>query len=614
MKKIIKNIIHSFLVSYALTVSPNFLSQNMFEEKMDFLTYSFGELLGNYNPAFILLWVLFFALLYFTERRPKQESSYTFGISGTVISVCFGFFAGIGRFYLNYGINGENLFSLSNLLINIAGYSLILYTTGKIFFTICNKNKNILFSDNMVDCQTSNQQSESKCFWAKGNVFLKSYILLWIFYLPFLILSFPGGLCYDGLGQIEQVLNSNYTKHHPLAHTLIMGGLTKLGKDVFGSPEIGVFFYIVLQTALILAAFALSIKILSDRKVKGRYLWIILLLYMFTPLYTNLTTTAIKDVPFGAFTLIYVILFALIATDTELLYKPKFHVFFVLSQAALILFRNNGLPMVVISGLFATILLWNKERKNKLIIPAGLFLEGTLLGLLITFILTVCTGAAAGSKGEILSLPFQQTAYTLSIAGDSFSEGEIKAIEGVLGDADTIADSYDPLIADTVKMYYDTSTGLKENVTYIGAYLLGGIKHPLAYTKAFLVHVYGWFAFTVPNEIRYEVDYNEIKQGLLFPGAEKVMIFLYRFAGRFTPLGFLENCGVYTFGLSLLSLLLVKEKRKKLVSATLPLWTSLLICMASPCFFGHPRYALPIIISLPFLMCFGINEVKTCKE
>ena len=34
----------------------------------------------------------------------------------------------------------------------------------------------------------------------------------------------------------------------------------------------------------------------------------------------------------------------------------------------------------------------------------------------------------------------------------------------------------------------------------------------------------------------------------------------------------------------------------------MPLFISLLICMASPCFYLHPRYAYPIMFTIPFLL------------
>lgn len=67
--------------------------------------------------------------------------------------------------------------------------------------------------------------------------------------------------------------------------------------------------------------------------------------------------------------------------------------------------------------------------------------------------------------------------------------------------------------------------------------------------EAFLAHVHGWFSPEIGNSLRYEADYDHVRQGGLFPNAEKLLIFYYRFAGRFTPLGVLENIGLAVWAL-----------------------------------------------------------------
>ena len=55
-----------------------------------------------------------------------------------------------------------------------------------------------------------------------------------------------------------------------------------------------------------------------------------------------------------------------------------------------------------------------------------------------------------------------------------------------------------------------------------------------------------------------------------------------------------------------------KDKKYRVIN--LPLWIALLICMASPIFFGHPRYAFPILFSVPFLYGFTLSEKRAGKD
>ena len=105
--------------------------------------------------------------------------------------------------------------------------------------------------------------------------------------------------------------------------------------------------------------------------------------------------------------------------------------------------------------------------------------------------------------------------------------------------------------------------------------------------------------------LRYDV----IAQNGIVPGANKLILFAYRFLGC-TPIAALENVGLAVWALFFLCAYSMKKKNTVVSLATLPLWISLLVCMAAPCFFKHPRYALPIMCTLPFLFGFMLTGKK----
>ena len=144
-----------------------------------------------------------------------------------------------------------------------------------------------------------------------------------------------------------------------------------------------------------------------------------------------------------------------------------------------------------------------------------------------------------------------------------------------------------------------------ELVEYFLAWAKGFFKHPGVYFEAFFAHVYGWFEPGVSNAPRYEAEYNLFAKKGLFTGADKVLVFVYRLADRITPLGLLQNVGAYTWAMLILCGYLKRNNKKMLVLLT-PLLVSLLICMVSPCFYLHPRYAYPYMFTLPFL--YGLAE------
>lgn len=451
--------------------------------------------------------------------------------------------------------------------------------------------------------------------WLFGkHCFLKIFFLLLLLWLPVILLSFPGNLCYDVIGQIEQVVGRTaYSAHHPLLHTLLVGGLVQLGKTLTGSYDAGLFLYILVQALLLASALAGTIWWLNRQEFeRGRVSHLILLVilgvYVFSPMYSNMASTAIKDIPFVAAVIWYVILLAELCFHRQRLKDWRFAAIFLAVQVLMSLLRNNGFYVMVLTGAVFCVLWWKQsERAMRVRMMFCLLLLPTLLSRLFSGILLMGLSAEKGKAAEMFSLPFQQTARYLQLYREELTMEEKTAIEAVLGDTAEIAKNYNPDLADPVKrLYYeqDEVTG-KELAGYFAVWGKDFFKHPCVYLEAFFAHVYGWFDPAVSNAPRYEAECDLFLRKGLFKDADKVLLFVYRLADRMTPLGLLQNVGAYTWGLFLLWGYLWKKNKKSLVLLT-PLLVSLLICMVSPCFYLHPRYAYPYMFTLPFL--YGLAE------
>lgn len=584
-----------YLTSYGFTATYAAAPlREHYGDTVDFLIAYVYAFLGQYSFSFFLLWTVLTGFYIFMYKKELKK-----GVSVRILAAAFACILVAGKSYYETGtgmyLTGSLLHTVISVLSCIGFY---------IFFDAA-----IPFLFRLTE--KGSYTGEKKHFFSE-KPFLKAFLILAAVYVPFLILSYPGGICWDVIGQLEQVMGiTDYSAHHPLAHTLIVGGLTTLGQKLFGNYEIGFYVYVVLQCVAFLATLAATIAFLAARRARPALLWVILVLYCITPMYTNLATTALKDVPFTCFVVLYIMGLASILEKPELLHNKSFYIVFVLVQTGTILMRNNGMPLVVLCGIGAFIWLFKKYKGKDKILSAGLLgVCSVVAGRLVIFLLMLMLSATPGGKGEMFSVPFQQTARYLIDYGTELSEAEREGIEGVFPGVEIVADSYNPRISDPVKALYDKEAGVKEILGYFKAWGIGLVKHPLHYAETFYIHIYGWITPSVENSLRYETDYEFIDQGLLFEGADKVMIFLYRFAGKFTPLAVLENIGVWTWLLALITFYLAGKKQGSNLVATLPFWVSLLICMASPCFFMHPRYAFPIVVGLPVFIGFILTGMK----
>ncbi len=594
--------VKAFLTSFALTAvfhEPFVL--NDYETVVDFVIASVYELLGVYNFTFLLVMVIS-AFFYW-----HISVNMTFSEKSSVLLAAF--FAAcllIGESYhdlASWAYCFGSVVNFIKFILAFVGYTVL-------FRSLMDIGMNMMTRWSFV---------ENKTHFFSRNGFLKAFLIIMASYMPFYMISFPGNLCWDVIGQIEQVILGNgYSTHHPLIHTFLVGGLVELGKRLFDSYEIGLAIYVFVQMAMLSAALASTVAVLAQKKVKQ---WILICLtgvYCIAPMYSNIVTTAIKDVPFCAFVIGYVICFSLILETPALLKNKKFVLIFVLVQLGTILFRNNGLPLVLLSGMGGVVFLLKRYSKKERITSVFVFFGAAFMaGQLILSAAAQLANASAGSKGEILSIPFQQTARYLQLYQTEIDVDEAEAIENVLGDVKEVAARYNPAISDPVKALFYKEASMGEIIQYIRAWFKGLFKHPAVYFEAFFAHVYGWFTPSVSNMVRYEVDYDVIHQGGSFPNAEKLLIFYYRFTERFTLLGMFNNVGLSVWGLFFLSMVQKKRKQYAGLCSSIPLWVSLLICMASPCFLGHPRYAFPIMFTLPFLYVFSLlkqSDNNTEKE
>lgn len=601
MKQKILLLVKSFIVAFALSVEFRpVLQMAAYETKVDYIIASIYELLGNYDVKFIFLWVLsavgFYAIG--SKLQSKKDGKKN---TSLLLAVFFAVCLVGGRSY-HETIGTEYLFG---------SFVNFLKALGATIGFAC------LFYELMKGASYLLEKTEfcgKKQGFFKKHAFIKSFLILSLVYGVVVLVSYPGTLCWDVIGQIEQVTkHTGYSAHHPLLHTLIVGGLTQMGYKVFGAYEPGLFLYMLLQLVMFSAAMAATIAVLAKRGLKALWLWVLLFIYCVTPIYSNLVSVAIKDIPFVAFVVGYFICFVLLLEQPEKIKNKKFLLLYIALQLGVILFRNNGLVLVLLSGIGASIYLYKKynwkERVYSLL--AG-FLVSVAVSKLILFVLMQLTGATKGSSGEMLSVPFQQTARYLQLYQTEISEEEKGAIEAVLGPVDVVAAKYNPAISDDVKALFDKEATTKEIVQYIIVWGKGFFKHPKVYFDAFFTHIYGWFTPEVSNAIRYETTYTEISQQGLFQNAGKYLIFIYRFANRIPVLGLLENIGAYVWGMFFIIFYAKRKKQSAVVWASIPLAVSLLVCMASPCFIWHPRYGLPIMTTLPFL--YGVMLSKKEEE
>ena len=445
--------------------------------------------------------------------------------------------------------------------------------------------------------------------------FLFSFIVIVICYLPYIIAYYP--VIKEVMGihtrYMDSVvlLNPNVyiTNFNPIIHTLLIGGLFKVGY-LIGNVNFGMFLYSIVQLIIVISVFAYSIYYLNKIKVNKKLILIILGIYALVPLFPFYAMTAVKDVIFSSLILLYCIKLYDIMKYKQ---TTKQYILFSLLVLLIILFRNNGIYTIVLSLPFAMIL--KKEIRKPILI---IFIFNIAMYIGYNKVLLPSLEIANTSIREMLSVPFQQTARYAKYYGDEISDEDKKIIDKVLG-YDDLGERYEPDLSDKVKNKYNKYTTDEELKEYFQVWFKYLLKRPGVYIDATINNVYGyfypntsaWYIYTDLNHKLPEAGFDYHFNGL---NGLRSILSAYGEAFPYIPiLGTIANIGMVVWIHILLLGMLIVNKMKKYIVLLLPAFSLILVCIVGPAN-TYFRYILPCVFALPSLILILYNELKTRKE
>ena len=553
-------------------------------------------LFSSYSIINLLIFILSLILIIYTYHLEIKPSG-----RNTILAIKLACFWTVGEMYCSeYELSG--------------GFTNVLYATLNIFAVTLLLRYLIALLDHFLSFKFSSAEQTDGIILGKRSM-LYSAGVLFLSWIPFMILSYPGSLASDTIFQIWQINGDiQYWAHTPLFHTLCLKVFIRVGEVLFHSQTAGFFLCTISQGIFMALVLGYSLQRLYERNCPLLIRRVVFVIYLLTPAYSNMVTTPGKDLAYMGCFLWYILLLeelmhaCINGREKEL--GIRYWIALVVVQICTALVRKNGIYVIVPSGIIlALYALIKRSKKTALII----FLACCILPLAGQSTAQHCmekiTDARPASVSEALSIPFQQTARYLKYYGDEISAYEKEAIDAVLGDSSIIGEVYSPNISDPVKMNYNNDASGADLVRYFKAWTVGLRKHPRVYMDAFLQHVYGWFYPGADNVIRYEVEPWYLAIFSIPPfmlRSREILKRLYEMNGRIPFLSLLENMGLFTWMLFYLIFRKNVDRREKLL--LVPLVLSLLICMASPAFYGHPRYGYPVLVSLPFISAVFITD------
>ncbi len=566
----------------------------------------------------LLIQGLFFYFLYQKYYFQKKETHYT----TKILAILFSLFMIIGNSYKL--TNSWSLIFGSTRLFFISIFMFIGY------FIFFNASINLLYEYIKTKSKEENvTKNKVLNFIFNEHPFIITFIILFICYLPYIIAFYPGILSPDPSNQIKQFYgiptkykdysvmideNVTITNHHPVLHTVILGGLTYFGKTI-GSENFGIFIYSILQTLFLITLLSYTISYMKKLNTPIWFRIVSLLIYMFVPIYPLYGMSTLKDVIFAILVIFYIIkLFELIKIANHKI-DIKEIITVIILMLFITLFRNNGIYLVLMS--FPFLLIIDKKNRFKLLI--------TLLIPVISYygfekVLLPSLKVTPGSVREVLSIPFQQTARYVKYYPDDISEEDKNAIDKILT-YDTLAKRYDPEKSDPVKNEYNKYATKDDLKNYFKAWAHGLGKHPNVYIEATLNNTYGYFYPDAKKwYVYYSYDTRLSEDGIDYHYNNldefRNTLSNYAVAFPYIPIiGSIVSIGFCTWLCMLMWVFIMREKKYKYLIYLTPVVSLILVCVASPVntYFRYTlgyTFAIPILIAIYLWILNKKEEMK----
>lgn len=466
-----------------------------------------------------------------------------------------------------------------------------------------------------------------KGFFGEGICFRLPYwlcvLLLLLCWLPAWLSVFPGAFAYDAFDEWQQVRDGMLTSHHPLAHVLLLGGLTEGLHSLTGSYNVGIAVYTFLQMFILSNVFARSLSFMREFHVPDFFRWFAFLFYGLSPVIQLFAVSATKDVLFSAAQLMFLMdLIRIGCGRGDFFADAGRRVSFCIKAFLVMILRNNGLYIVLFT-LAVLLAVCRKQWKRLAVVLLGVgILYGAYVGPLYSALHVL-----PGGVEEMLSVPLQQMARVHRYDRASLEQQDLELLYGIVPKESL--DSYRATVSDFVKKGFIREEYERHKGDFFWLWCRWGLEHPMTYLNSFLINTVDfWYPHAVVDGYRFGdgrssyFDYKVSEPGeeiILLPGAHEyyAAISLDPQIQR-RPFVFLAlSPGWYLVMTAMIFLYLWRCRRQGFLLAGIMFLVSILTVLLGPV--ALVRYVLILYFAFPLLLSAGLcpdayEAGRNCRE
>ncbi len=549
---------------------------------LGYITLVFQDYIDNFNVLLLVVFIIFIIFTYKSDLFNKEYRRFTFLLSVFLAiiyllgMICFNF-----RYNPTYSVWGE-FFSLKSI-IYIGGYTSLFYT--------------LLINIIPVICEA--KVIKKFTFKRKINVFLIASLIIFICWLPYFLIYYPGFFTNDSIAELNMIVNnfSTISDHHTVIHLLFMAIPYNLGMALFNNSIIAASLITITQMVIMSLIFGKFIDFLYKRGVNKYILLAVLLYFAIIPVHAFYSISNWKDIIFSGLVLLLTMELVKLLEKKKITFRNSYT--FIIVSILTVFFRNNAIYMYIILA-FATLIVFRKQIKIVSIMLLTVFAVYFIIkGPVYNYF-----DVKMSSSTEYLAIPLQQIGR-MAYKGIDFTEEEEKLINKLIP-VDTLRESYNPEIVDSIKFNdeYNAEVFEKNKFEYLKLWASLCFKHFDIATEAYLTSTLGyWYPNIDYWTVVTKIDKNNIdlKDSSLLPSSVKNVT--NELATKNVPvLNFFWSIGLGIWLIFISFTVSIKRKNIKSLYIFVPVFGIWLTMMVATPVFAEFRYIYSAFTCLPLLL------------
>lgn len=496
---------------------------------------------------------------------------------------------------------GDSFYNFNSFRGITSNFKTVLIFIGKLLALAYLMSCVIVIIRNKIKRKTAIIEEQKISFW-------KIFGIILLFWLPFLIIFFPGTPTWDGL----TMLNSGYgiwppSDHHPYLLSVFFAKVISLRKYIGDFFAFGVLTLILFLFQLVNYSFSCYILFKVNNRERA-FPWYFPPLFIgIVPLFPLYGQSIMKDGPYASCFVLFCSLLLFILFTKNSLANWKTWLLLLYSTINLCIIRHNGL--YVVAPTLTLLLLYFLVIKSKDFKPTCIILI-TVISFVsyVHFSLYPNLTVTPAAKRETFGIMGQMIGRAVSENLTKLSTSQTEKIKKIIPEYEKIPLEYNPELYDPIKHLINKNASAKDLLILTTNLCT---SYPKSCTKGLINHIYLYFYPFANNRVMAPFYYwieagapntNYFKLKYFFRDELRNLLVKYSYYWvNNLPLSLLSRPFLTSFLCLLILMLAFINKNIRIFLIVFPISISLIINLLSPVN-GDFRYALPILSCFPLLI------------